>query len=117
MSEPDNHDRDGSDTGVTDDTDASVAGEQVHSAGAFDVRTIIGGLLGIYGVMLLIMGLWFTDSNERSKADGENLNLTVGIGLIVVSALFFIWLILRPLRVPVELDTDSDPEVDPARAS
>jgi len=73
----------------------------VVSAGAFDVRSIIGGLLGLYGVILVITGLWFTDSAEKAKVDGENLNLMVGIGLIVFAVLFIGWVVLRPLKVPV----------------
>jgi hypothetical protein len=36
--------------------------------------------------------------------DGENLNLMVGIGLLVFAALFIGWVIVRPLKVPVEED-------------
>ena len=74
---------------------------KVVSAGAFDVRSIIGGLLGLYGVILVITGLWFTDIAEKVKVDGENLNLMVGIGLIVFAVLFIGWVVLRPLKVPV----------------
>jgi len=81
--------------------DDSEAGTKVVSAGAFDVRSIIGGLLGVYGVILTITGLWFTDTGDKAKADGENLNLMVGIGLIVVAAVFIAWVVLRPLKVPV----------------
>jgi hypothetical protein len=81
--------------------DDSEPRTKVVSAGAFDVRSIIGGLLGIYGVVLTITGLWFTDSADKAKADGENLNLMVGIGLMVFAALFIAWVVLRPLKVPV----------------
>jgi glucose uptake protein GlcU len=84
--------------------DGSTDGTKVVSAGAFDVRSIIGGLLGVYGVILTVAGLWFTDAKEKSKVDGENLNLMVGIGLLVFAALFIGWVILRPLKVPVEED-------------
>jgi hypothetical protein len=79
-------------------------GTKVVSAGAFDVRSIIGGLLGLYGVILTVTGLWFTDAEEKAKVDGENLNLWVGIGLIVFAALFIGWVVLRPLKVPVPED-------------
>jgi uncharacterized membrane protein YidH (DUF202 family) len=88
---------------------------EVHTAGAFDIRTIIGGLLGLYGLALLVMGLWFTDSEQKAKADGENLNLVVGIGLIVFAVLFIGWALLRPLRVPV--DPAEGPNADAASPS
>ena len=31
---------------------------QKHTAGALDIRNIIGGLLGVYGVILVLMGLF-----------------------------------------------------------
>lgn len=82
------------------------------TAGAFDIRSIIGGLIGIYGVILLVMGLWFTDSGEIDRADGVNLNTRVGIGLLVFAALMLAWVVLRPLRVPVE---DSDGPAEDAK--
>jgi len=82
-------------------TDGSADGTKVVSAGAFDVRSIIGGLLGIYGLILTVAGLWFTDEKAKAKVDGENLNLMVGIGLLVFAALFIGWVIIRPLKVPV----------------
>ena len=83
-------------------TAGSADSPKVVSAGAFDVRSIIGGLLGIYGLILTVAGLWFTDAKEKAKVDGENLNLMVGIGLLVFAALFIAWVIIRPLKVPVE---------------
>lgn len=76
-------------------------GTKVVSAGAFDIRSIIGGLLGLYGLILTGYGLWFTDSGDKVKANGENLNLMVGIGLLVFAALMIAWVVLRPLKVPV----------------
>jgi len=76
-------------------------GTKVVSAGAFDIRSIIGGLIGVYGIVLIITGLWFTDASDKAKADGENLNLMVGIGLLAFGAIFIAWVVLRPLKVPV----------------
>ena len=77
---------------------------KVVSAGAFDVRSIIGGLLGAYGLILTVTGLWFTEAEDKAKADGANLNLIVGIGLLVFSALFIAWVVLRPLKIAVPRD-------------
>ena len=79
-------------------------GTKVVSAGAFDIRSIIGGLLGLYGLILMVVGLWFTEASDKVKADGENLNLMVGIGLLVFAALMILWVVLRPLKVPVPED-------------
>ena len=82
----------------------STAKPAVQSAGAFDIRSIIGGLLGLYGVILTVVGLWFTSTDDKAKSDGENLNLIVGVGLLVFAALMIGWVVLRPLKVPVEED-------------
>jgi uncharacterized membrane protein YidH (DUF202 family) len=82
-------------------TGDSASGTKVVSAGAFDVRSIIGGLLGLYGLILLGYGLWFTEEADKAKADGENLNVMVGVGLLVFAALMIGWVVVRPLKVPV----------------
>ena len=76
------------------------------TAGAFDIRNIIGGLIGFYGVILLVMGLWFTDDADIQRTDGANWNLRVGIGLLVFAAIMLAWVFLRPLRVPVDEDQE-----------
>jgi len=74
------------------------------TAGAFDVRTIIGGLMGIYGAILLLMGL-FADPEEDKTGD-INANLWAGLALLAVSAVFFTWWKLRPIVVPDDIDKD-----------
>ena len=77
-------------------------------AGAFDVRVLIGTLLGIYGVALTIYGLAFTSEADLAKVNGENLNLWTGICLIIASVIFIVWARVRPVLVPVE--PEDDPE-------
>jgi hypothetical protein len=67
---------------------------------AFDVRTVIGALLGVYGVVLLVMGLVATSAEDLDRAGGMNINLTTGIALTLVGAGFLLWVRLRPLVVP-----------------
>lgn len=62
----------------------------------FDIRLVIGGLFLVYGVMLTIAG-FFTSDAARAKADGININLWVGLAMLVVGAFFVLWLRLRPL--------------------
>jgi LPXTG-motif cell wall-anchored protein len=76
-------------------------------AGAFDVRTIIGLLLGIYGVVLGITGLVATSSEDLAKAGDINLNLWTAVGLLLASAVFFVWARLRPILMPPDFDVSS----------
>jgi drug/metabolite transporter (DMT)-like permease len=71
-----------------------------HKAGLFDLRLVIAVLFGIFGVVLLVVGLGFTDDADLSKADGLNINLWSGVGMIVLSAVFGAWALLRPVMVP-----------------
>jgi len=75
------------------------------TAGAFDIRVIIGGLLGFYGLVLLIVGLFFTSEDDLAKGDGFHVNLWTGIALLVTAAIFIAWARLRPIvveEVPAE---------------
>ena len=69
-----------------------------HTAGAFDIRNIIGILLLIYGVILVGMGLF--GDQEREKTGDVNANLWTGIALLVVGAGFMLWAKLKPTVVP-----------------
>ena len=71
-----------------------------HKVGAFDIRTFIALLIGIYGVVLTIAGIIGPSQEALRKADGLNINLYAGIGMVVVSAAFLIWARLRPVVVP-----------------
>jgi predicted anti-sigma-YlaC factor YlaD len=76
--------------------------ERQHTAGAFDIRTLIALLIGIYGVILLIVGIVNSSDSDLEKSDGVNINLWTGIALIVVAAGFQAWAMLRPVIVPSE---------------
>ena len=67
-----------------------------RAANLFDLRRIIGGLFAIYGVILVILGLGASDA-EIDKAAGWNLNLWVGVAMLIVAALFLVWAFGRPL--------------------
>jgi hypothetical protein len=68
----------------------------------FDIRLVIALLVGVYGVVLTVMGLAFTTDAEIAKAAGVNINLWAGIGMLIFTVLFVLWAVLRPLRVPAE---------------
>jgi hypothetical protein len=78
-----------------------------HTAGLFDIRNIIGGLLGIYGVILTVLGV-FADPQE-DKTGGVNANLWAGIALLVAGAIFIAWARLRPVVVPEEVEHEDEP--------
>lgn len=81
------------------------APQRRHTAGILDIRNIIGALLGIYGVILLIMGLF--GDQEGEKTGDVNANLWAGLALLVVGVIFIAWARLRPVRVP---ETHADAE-------
>ncbi|HET9420664.1 MAG TPA: hypothetical protein VFO49_05975 [Nocardioides sp.] len=86
------------------------APDRRHTAGALDIRNIIGALLGIYGVILVVMGLF--GDQERDKTGDVNANLWAGLALVVVSVVFIAWARLRPIRVPARSAEGSPEEKD-----
>ncbi|WP_019930606.1 hypothetical protein [Nocardia sp. BMG111209] len=64
----------------------------------FDIRTIVGALLGIYGIILTGTGLINDTTADQDRTGGWNINLWAGIGLIVVAILFLTWVRLRPVE-------------------
>ncbi|HJQ05520.1 MAG TPA: hypothetical protein VJ872_08760 [Nocardioides sp.] len=68
-----------------------------HTAGAFDIRNVIGALLGIYGIVLLVTGLV---SHGAPALTGQlHADLWAGGALVVVSLVFLGWARLRPIVV------------------
>jgi len=80
---------------------ATKSSNRGHRAGIFDIRNIIGALLGIYGVVLVIMS-FVTSDRQLAKASGVNANLWVGIGLLAFAVFFIGWAFLRPIVVDQE---------------
>jgi hypothetical protein len=70
-----------------------------HTAGAYDVRTVIAGLIGFYGIVLTVVGIVDNSPSDRAKTGDVNANLWAGIAMIVVALLFALWLKLRPVVV------------------
>ena len=74
-------------------------GHHPHAAGAFDVRNVIAALIGFYGVVLVIMGLFVDTDDDRAKTGDVNANLWAGIVMVVVALGFFAWTRWRPIVV------------------
>lgn len=66
----------------------------------FDIRTIVGALLGCYGVIVLATGLLYSTDVQEAKTDGLDVNLWSGIAMIIAAVVFFVWVRLRPVQVP-----------------
>jgi uncharacterized membrane protein len=74
-----------------------------------DIRTIVGALLAIYGVLLTIAGFVpgaLRDHDNKAAATdrvdlyiGTDANWWVGLILIGIAAVFFAWAFLRPVPV------------------
>lgn len=99
---------------MSHDRSASTAstGAPRKTAGAFDIRNIIGALLGIYGVILVLAGL-FADTAE-DKTGGVNANLWTGLGLALAAAVFLVWARVRPIVVPAHVEPVDDDPTRPA---
>jgi drug/metabolite transporter (DMT)-like permease len=77
--------------------DNDIERRRRHTAGAFDIRNVIGALLGIYGVVLLVLGLVSDDTGENT---GDlHANVWAGIVLVVVAVVFIAWARVRPTVV------------------
>jgi hypothetical protein len=74
---------------------------------AFDLRSIVGVLFAVYGIVCTIWGLAGNTTADARRSGGINVNLWTGIGMLVVAAAFFAWALWRPL--PVD---DAAPEGD-----
>src|ERR1700709_2689352 len=89
------------------DAEQAPAGTRKHTAGAYDVRTVIAGLIGLYGIVLTIMGLVANNADDKAKTGDWNANLWSGIVMIIIAAAFAIWLRVRPVVVdPVALEQE-----------
>ncbi|MEU2717531.1 hypothetical protein [Streptomyces sp. NPDC007205] len=77
-----------------------LEGKSATAARIFDLRRIIGGLFVLYGVIVTIVGV--TDSRSAiDKAQGVNINLWTGIGMLLLGLFFLAWLKLRPTPPPL----------------
>ncbi|MEV5437866.1 hypothetical protein AB0K80_17890 [Streptomyces sp. NPDC052682] len=76
-----------------------LQGKSATAARLFDIRRIIGGLFVVYGVIVTIAGLTASDA-QIDKAEGVNINLWTGLGMLALGLFFLAWLKLRPTAPP-----------------
>ena len=67
----------------------------------FDLRSFIGSLFVIFGILVLIPGIGASEATIN-KAAGINLGLWVGLIMLIIGLLFLAWVLLKP---PVPITT------------
>jgi hypothetical protein len=88
---------------ASDATSAAADTPQSAASKLFDIRVLIGGLFTVYGVMLTVAGLFTSDADLR-KASGININLILGIGMLLLGGFFLVWHRLSLKRVEPTAD-------------
>jgi hypothetical protein len=83
-------------------------GRAMRAANLFDLRRIIAGVFGVWGVLLVILGLTESDA-EIEKAAGVNINLWAGLGMLAISLVFAVWAFTRPLGEALQEAEEDDP--------
>lgn len=84
----------------TDDPGPAAADPRVlRLAKLFDLRTFIGSLFVVFGVVVTFEGL-IADQAAIDKAAGIRLSLWTGLAMLVVGALFLVWMLVAPPDVP-----------------
>ncbi len=73
----------------------------------FDLRTLIGALFVLYGLILTVVGL-FDNEQDIAKADGIRINLWLGLSMLLLGVLFLLWVRLRPLKLERDPTTQSE---------
>jgi hypothetical protein len=69
--------------------------EAARAANRFDIRRLIGGLFCLYGLILVALGI-FGSETVKNKANGSNIDLWAGIGMLVFAAVMLFWAFARP---------------------
>ena len=76
------------------------------SAILFDLRSVIGLLFVVYGVVLTVLGIIGETEEELAKAGGLALNLWTGLAMLVGGIIFYVWAFTRPPVPPSPSDID-----------
>jgi len=89
-------------TSPIDHTDTHVPDRQaLRLAKLFDLRTFIGTLFLIFGVVVTIEGLRASPA-EIAKAAGINISLWTGMCMVVIGVIFILWMLVRPPSLDVK---------------
>lgn len=77
----------------------------------FDLRSFIGSLFVVFGLIVTIDGLVATDA-DIEKAAGLNISLWTGLAMLVVGVVFLAWMLASPPAVERREDGDEEPPPD-----
>jgi hypothetical protein len=87
------------------------------AANRFDIRRLIGALFILYGVILIVLGA-AGSHHVKTKADGININLWTGLGMLVFGALMVSWAFWRPtVPKPEKVAGEGPGQIGPAPTS
>src|SRR5215213_11569443 len=85
-----------------DHSDTSLPDPQaLRLAKLFDLRTFIGALFVIFGVVVTIEGLVASQASI-TKASGLNLSLWTGLSMLALGVVFILWMLARPPSLEVK---------------
>lgn len=73
--------------------------QALRMARVYDLRSAIAALFTIFGVIVAVTGL-FSDPVDLAKAQNVNLSLWTGLGMLLLAAVFWIWLFAVPPDIP-----------------
>ena len=85
------------------------------SAILFDLRSVIGLLFVVYGLVLTILGIIGETPEELAKAGGIALNLWVGIVMLIAGVAFYAWAFAKPPMPPTRDEMAEIDESGPPR--
>jgi hypothetical protein len=77
---------------LSDEEEAQAA----RAANRFDIRRLIGAVFLLYGLILTVTGI-VGSAHVKHFADGININLWTGLGMLVFGALMVFWALARPV--------------------
>lgn len=76
----------------------------------FDLRGVIGLLFVVYGVVLTILGIVGESPTDLAKAGGINLNLWVGLAMLLGGIIFYTWVFTKPPMPAAPSDVEESEE-------
>ena len=86
------------------DDAGTTAARPPLSAILFDLRSVIGLLFVVYGLVLTILGLVGESAADLAKSGGLALNLWTGLVMLIAGIGFYAWAFVKPPMPPTEED-------------
>ena len=83
------------------------------SAILLDLRSVIGLLFVVYGLVLTILGIIGGTEEQLAKAGGLALNLWTGLAMLIAGILFYVWAFVKPPLPPEQDHVDHYEEGGP----